>query len=623
MKNISKPLTMISAAVLLIACGGGGAGDTSAPIIVSTPTTPAVPTTPATPTIPQPGQAASDFAMAIQDMDLDRLMTDGWRMLSLRNPDSVLALGFAQDYGLDSTTLTPIDFGYQVTTIAMWQALADKLADIDSSNMSFEQRLNLDTFTWLAQRNGELIDYIYFDYQATYFATSVPRQTQRFFSDLHPLTSESDVNDYLARLNQVDERFAQLLLNLEDMESHGIVEPAITLQFSIGVHANVANSAVTDSPYYVNFNQKLATIADLTDTQRDTFRQTAQRIIEDDIVPSYQRLMAFLQAQLSRAPEQIGVGQFPNGAAYYQQRLAFHTTTNLTAQAIHDLGLQEVARIQGELRVRFDQLQYPQNETLQQLFNRVAQDGGIIATEHIVPTYEQLIADAQRNMTSLFNRFPAQQVRVVGGPTGGFYVRGSLDGSRTGAFFAQNLNSEPYFTMPTLAYHEALPGHHMQIALAQETLLPDFRLNLSVTGYIEGWGLYAEKLAGEAGWYQDDIYGDIGRLNFEALRAARLVVDTGIHALGWDWEQAVSYFEDNVGVSRSSAEANIARYSIYTGQATAYMVGMLKIVELRERMRAAQGDAFDIKAFHALILDNGAMPLTLLEALVDNAIAGD
>ena len=175
--------------------------------------------------------------------------------------------------------------------------------------------------------------------------------------------------------------------------------------------------------------------------------------------------------------------------------------------------------------------------------------------------------------------------------------------------------------MPTLAYHEAMPGHHMQIALAQETDLPLFRRTTNFTGYVEGWGLYAEWLAGDENWYANDIYGDIGRLNFEALRATRLVVDTGIHAFDWGWERAVTFFEENVGSSRSLAEGNIARYSIYTGQSTAYMVGMLKIIELRERMRDAQGEAFSIAAFHDLVLENGSVPLTLLEQLVDQAIA--
>lgn len=608
---------LISSIVILFSCGGGSSGDTSPPNATPAPTTPAPVPTP-TPEV----DAAAEFTTLIADMDMPQLLTQGWRALSLRDPQTVLGLGLADDYQLQGVELTPIDFPYQRATIAMWQALLDKLQTLDTSGFSTTNMVDFNTLTWLAQRNAELADFLYYDFQATYFGTSVPRSTQRFFSDLHPMESESDVNDYLTRLALVDDKIDQLIVNLQEMEANGVVEPAFTLEFAIGVHAGAVSDTL-NSPYYVNFSDKLNGIEELDGAQREQYRQTARNTIANIVRPSYDRLNSFLTSQLSRAPQQIGVGQYPNGGAWYQQRLRYHTTTDLTAQQIHDLGLQELERIHAELRVRFDERGYPQDETMQQLFSRVASDGGFVQPANILSTYEQLVDDAEVRMEAIFNRFPVQQVRIVGGPTGGFYVRGSLDGTRDGAFFAQNVNSEPYFTMPTLAYHEAMPGHHMQIALAQETNLADFRRNYPATGYIEGWGLYAERLAGEYDWYADDIYGDIGRLNFEALRAARLVVDTGIHVLGWNLEQAVAFFQDNVGVSSNSAFGNIARYSVYTGQATAYMTGMLKIIELRERMRTAQGDAFDIKAYHDLVLDNGAMPLTVLEDIIDQAIASE
>ncbi|BDX08676.1 DUF885 domain-containing protein [Planctobacterium marinum] len=625
MNLLRRPFILGSALVfigisLLASCGGGSSGTTNN--TPGTPSTPTTPTNPTAPTPPEPGIAASEFADLIQDMDLNDILDMAWPVLSLRDPESVLGLGLAEQYQLDTLALTPIDFPYQVTTIAMWQALYERLQLIDRASLDTAQQVNYDSLLWLAQRNAEMRGFIYFDYQATYFLTGVPSGTQLFFSDLHPLQTESDVQDYLTRLTFVDDKFTQLINNLQEMEAYGVIEPQFTLDVSINVHSN-AVSNIDASAYFANFSSKLDDISSLTDTQKASFRDTARATIRDEIVPAYNQLVSFLQAQRNRAPQQIGVGQFPGGEAYYQQRLRYHTTTNLTALEIHELGLQEIARIHSELRERFDQLGYSAGESLQQLFSRVANDGGFIATGQIISTYERLISDAEDRMMPLFNRFPVQQVRVVGGPTGGFYVRGSLDGSRDGAFFAQNVSPEAYFIMPTLAYHEAMPGHHMQIALAQETALPDFRRNYPATGYIEGWGLYAERLAGDYNWYANDIYGDIGRLNFEALRAARLVVDTGIHAFGWSQSRAVSWFEENVGVSNNSALGNIARYSIYTGQATAYMTGMLKILELRERMREAQGDNFDIRDFHDLVLDNGALPLTVLEAQIDLAIAND
>lgn len=331
---------LVVTALGVTSCGGGSSNTTS-----NTPGTPSTPTTPSTPmppTPPEPGIAASEFADLIQDMDLNAILDTAWPVLSLRDPQSVLELGLAEQYQLDTLALTPIDFPYQVTTIAIWQALYERLQVIDRASLSAIQQVNYDSLLWLAQRNAEMRDFIYFDYQASYFLTGVPSGTQLFFSDLHPLQTESDVLDYLTRLTFVDEKFAQLILNLQDMEAYGVIEPQFTLDVSINVHSN-AVSNVDTSAYFANFSSKLDDISSLTETQKASFRDAARATIRDEIVPAYNQLVSFLQAQRNRAPQQIGVGQFPGGDAYYQQRLRYHTTTDLTALEIHELGLQEIA----------------------------------------------------------------------------------------------------------------------------------------------------------------------------------------------------------------------------------------------------------------------------------------
>ncbi|MBE1300839.1 MAG: DUF885 family protein [Alteromonadaceae bacterium] len=620
---LNKSLASIALSTLLIACGGGGGSSNSN--VTPAPTTPSTPApAPTTPVLSMADQdVVSAFADDLSTMDLQDIIDDAVIKIELRDPENLVALTLDDDYGLTTVGLTDISYSYELTTLAMWQAVYDRLQQLDTSEYTQSQQLNFDVLSWLALEQAERTDFIYFDYQATYFLTSVPRQTQRFFSDLHPLETAQDAQNYLARLNLVSAKIGQLIANLQEAESQGIIEPQITMQFSIDFHQRILTDGIQSNPYFSRFNEQIDSISDLTNEQKAAHRQTAQDIVEQKINPAYQQLINLLNDQITRAPAQIGVGQFERGDEYYMQRLGFHTTTDMTPQQIHDLGLQEVARIQEELNEKFASLGYPQNETLEQHFNRVASDSGFVPAAEVVPTYEALIEDAESRMSDLFSRFPVAEVAVIGGEFGGFYIRAALDGSRPGAFYASNISDEPYFTMPTLAYHEAMPGHHMQIALAQETQLPDFRRNLSATGYIEGWGLYAEYLAGEYGWYENDIYGDIGRLNFEILRAARLVVDTGIHAFGWSFQEASEYFQQNVGVSIGSAQSNIARYSIYTGQATAYMIGMLKLIELRELMRDAQGAEFDIKRFHDLVLDNGAMPLSLLETNVQLAIGSD
>ncbi|MEJ2604990.1 MAG: DUF885 domain-containing protein, partial [Gammaproteobacteria bacterium] len=210
---------------------------------------------------------------------------------------------------------------------------------------------------------------------------------------------------------------------------------------------------------------------------------------------------------------------------------------------------------------------------------------------------------------------------VLPDPSGGFYIGPSFDGSRPGAFYAGTRSGQPWYMMPSLAYHEAVPGHHTQIAIAMEQDVPAFRKIAGFTGYVEGWALYAERLALELGWYDEDPLADLGRLQYEALRAARLVIDTGIHHLGWSFDRAVRFNEENVGWSEGASRAAVSRYAVVPGQATAYMAGFLTILSERERARDELGTDFDLVAFHHALLSNGAVPLSLLDEVVDGYIA--
>jgi uncharacterized protein (DUF885 family) len=278
-------------------------------------------------------------------------------------------------------------------------------------------------------------------------------------------------------------------------------------------------------------------------------------------------------------------------------------------------------RIHAEMRLIFDRLGYPQDADLTTMYSRVAQDGSIVSGDQVVSTYKTLIEDASRKVAPAFDLRPKADVIVIGGPTGGYYMPPAFDGSRPGAFYASATGSEARFGMPTLAYHEAIPGHHFQVAIAQEMDLPTLRRVVEFTSYVEGWALYAEHLAWEIGFYKNDPYGDLGRLQAEAFRATRLVVDTGIHAKKWTFNQAVDYMIENTGMSRGSVEREISRYIVMPGQATAYDIGYLKIMQLRQRAKATLGDKFDLKEFHNVVLGNGAMPLDILDKTIDNYIS--
>jgi uncharacterized protein (DUF885 family) len=245
----------------------------------------------------------------------------------------------------------------------------------------------------------------------------------------------------------------------------------------------------------------------------------------------------------------------------------------------------------------------------------------VIPAALVQSTYEDIIAAAEQELDQAFDIFPSANVVVAEDPYGGFYIGPSFDGSRPGAFYAGTLNAQPWFQMPSLTYHEAIPGHHTQIAIAMDQAGPAFRKTERFTAFVEGWALYAERLAYELGWYDNDVYGDLGRLQYEALRAARLVMDTGIHSMGWTFEQATQFNMNNLGVSRGASESAAGRYSVVPGQATAYMIGMLHILDARQRAQDQLGAQFDLKEFHRVVLTSGGVPLALLDNVVDTWIA--
>jgi uncharacterized protein (DUF885 family) len=237
-----------------------------------------------------------------------------------------------------------------------------------------------------------------------------------------------------------------------------------------------------------------------------------------------------------------------------------------------------------------------------------------------VKGYEDIISAADQNLGAAFDMRPTIGVVVVGSPIGGYYTAPAVDGTRPGMFYAQDTGVQPKFSMPTLAYHEAIPGHHFQIAIAQQLDLPSIRRNADFTGFVEGWALYAERLAAELGFYENDVYGNLGRLQAEAFRAARLVVDTGIHARQWDFNQAVNFMVENTGMPITMLQNEVSRYICLPGQATAYYIGYTRIMTLRQQAIDQLGEQFDLKEFHNLLLGNGAMPLEVLDQVVDQYI---
>ena len=603
---MKRPIAVLLVLLLVSGCGGGGGG--SEPVVQPPP--------PVNTTSP-----AEQLALDLAGLSLTDFYDEALKALTYRSPETIIWQALTSIYPLDDVGLNDLSDEYRRDTFAMYLVVLETLQAYDTSGLTDAEKLTYDFFEWYLRDAVDSLEFIYFDFAATYNFNGVQSDTERFFTDIHPVTTLEDARDYIVRLRAVLDKFRDVIDYLTLQSGAGIIEPRITLDVAINGLGRIANGVPGNVSYYTSFRAKVDDLPGVTASDRQALLDDAQAAVRDYVIPAHRELRSKLQSLQTNAPNRIGVGQYPRGSDYYNFILRHRTTTDLTAAEIHQLGLDHLERIHDEMRQIFDQLGYPQNETLQQLFARVATDGGVIPAANVKPTYEAIIQAAEDALDQAFDIFPSANVVVAADPYGGFYIAPSFDGTRPGAFYAGTLNNQPWFQMPSLTYHESVPGHHTQIAIAMDQPGPAFRKTVRFTAFVEGWALYAERLAFELDWYANDPYGNLGRLQYEALRAARLVMDTGIHSMGWSFEQAVQFNMDNLGVSRGSSEGAAARYSVVPGQATAYMIGMLHILNARQRAMEQLGEQFDLKEFHRVVLTSGGVPLALLDGVVDAWIA--
>ena len=563
--------------------------------------------------------AADNLRDQLRGLPLEEFFSASYRAIVLRHPEWIVESGLEAGFGDEILQLNNISDDQSQETFAVIEVILEQLRTYNRSLLGAEQQVSYDVYEWYLDDWLAKKPWLLYDYPASSFITGVPRRTLFFFTDVMPLATALDARRYLARLDKVGAKMQRLRSNVAARAEAGIIEPRITLDLAINAVRATARTRATSTVYYRRLSDTLGDIEDLSVEESLELREAAQDIIENKVIPAYQELMDELLALQSRAPEAIGFGQFEGGAGFYSYILRHHTTTEMSAAAVHQMGLDELQRLHGAIRAAATDLGYDVTQSLPDLFQAIATDGGTLSGSSILTTYENILDLAYQRLAEAFDVVPQQRLVVIGDDTGGFYVAGSADGSRPGAFFAQTVGEQPFYSMPSLAYHEGVPGHHLQIALAQEQNLPDFRRYTNFTAFVEGWALYAERLAAELGWYDADPYGNLGRLQFEAIRAARLAVDTGIHAQGWSWDQAVSFYQENTGDSFGAAQGAVARFMRWPGQATAYMVGMNQFLALRSQLQAARGENYDLREFHNLVLTGAAMPMTILGGVIEDA----
>jgi uncharacterized protein (DUF885 family) len=451
----------------------------------------------------------------------------------------------------------------------------------------------------------------------------------------HTIASQQDADDYVERLSKVETKIAQVLEQLEIRQDKGIMPPIYIVEAYQGILQDFIRVEYADNIIFTSFKERVEKIPALDNGTKQRLYHKVLKALEQSIYPSYARLIDHLERLKSTANGDAGVCRLPQGAEYYEYCLHEHTTTTMTPEQVYNLGLQEVERIQSELIIQFRKLGISDGDEFTDWIDKYMELAGnktdtrfyFPATEqgnlHTLMRYQAIIDTMQMRLSEMFSMMPNATVKVKRVPDykeaiiGTYYQPPKLDGSEGGIFYANLAHQHNKPGMKALAYHEAIPGHHFQIAIEQEqTDARLFKVLFLFTGYVEGWALYAERLAKEYGCY-DDTYSLIGYLRSELFRALRLVLDTGIHHKKWSRDQAYNYLLDNLGWS---SYAQIDRYIVWPGQACAYKVGELKILELRERAKEALGDKFDVKEFHNVVLQHGSVPLDVLERLVDEYI---
>lgn len=457
-----------------------------------------------------------------------------------------------------------------------------------------------------------------------------------FMTDSHPVRSYREASDFIARVELFDEVLGANLIWLNEQKKLGIYAPRYVFDHVIKQLKELIAFSDAENPLFDVFQKKLEDL-DVSDAKKEKLLSDLSVAIRDNVKPAFKAVLNFMESNYENANTHHGVWSLPDGENYYAARLRSYTTTDYTAEEIHQIGLSEVARIGQRMKEIFLELGYKVDKPVGAMMNDLNENPEFLYAdtpnrkEIVIADYNRMVKEAEEEVGPYFNKVPVSPVEVRAVPeysektaAGGYYQSPSLDGSRPGVFYANlyDIKQTPTFGMRTLTFHEAVPGHHFQIALNLENsdLSLYRRFGYSTSAFTEGWALYSEQLAVEIGMTKN-LYDELGVLQSEMFRANRLVVDTGMHHKRWTREEGMTYMKETTGMSDTEVRVEIERYIVWPGQATSYKMGMLKILELRKRAQEAMGDNFDLKDFHSIVLDQGIVPLFVLEGLIDNWIA--
>ena len=564
---------------------------------------------------------AATSSVAQRSKELSKLFAEIWEDRLKHSPEFASFLGDKRY----NDQLTDYSVQEVNASLSRGRAFIQRLSEIDTTGLPEQERLSAELML------RSLID----DQEGARFKEwQMPiNQFSGFHTDLPNLVNDlqfetvKDYDDYIARLKKVPTAFSQNMTNMELGIDEGRMPPQYLLEKVVVQTQTLADQKPTESPFAMPL-KKFPKAISAADQKR--ISAEVLDVIGTQVLPAYQRFAKFLKAEyVPKGRKDPGAWALPDGEAYYAYRVRQSTTLNKSAAEIHQIGLDEVKRDEAEMLAIVHKLGFADLKS----FSAALKENPKMhpaSKEALIDAYKSNLAQMQPKLPGLFGTLPKAQLEVVPVPAyiekdqaAAYYNPGSQDGKRPGRVYVNTYNFAERSLAPVeaVSYHEGIPGHHLQISIAQELSgLPEFRKQSYYTAYTEGWGLYSERLGKEIGFYQDP-YSDYGRLEADIWRAIRLVVDTGVHSQHWTRQQMVDYFREHSAIDETNIQAEVDRYIAWPGQALGYKMGQLKILELKEKAQAALGPKFDIKAFHDEILDSGALPLDVLEQRVDAWIA--
>ncbi len=553
------------------------------------------------------------------------------------SPELLTGLGMIDNTPLDfhSGKLSDYTKAHELKQIAKLQRIREGLDRYGPKGLEGQELLSWRIMAWFVDDLIRQAEFEHGSYRVNQLS-GITLEIPQLLTDQHVINGEKSVERYISRINEFGRVLGEMKTRVEDDHEHGITPPDFIIEKALGGMRAFIEGGAENNPLVTTLPSKLQEIG-LGDNDKADYIAQASKAVETVVIPGYQAMIGLFEELLKTADHDAGIWRIPEGKAIYAAALKSNTTTDLSAEQIHDTGLAEVKRIEtemqailvgqglteGSMATRIRQLM---EDTTQHFPN--TDDGRRAMIDYLVTLNDEVMAKAG----DYFLTLPPQPLEVVRVPVysqdsspGGYYMPPALDGSRPGRFYINQKDTadNPKWTLPTFIVHEGSPGHHFQLSLAQLiTGVPAIRKVLPFNAYAEGWALYAERIAKtDMGLYDDDPLGDLGRLQAEMFRAVRLVVDTGMHAKRWSRERAIEYMISRTGMTEAEVTREIERYVVWPGQATAYKTGQLAMLDMRSNAEADLGDKFDVREFHETMLMNGAMPLDILDDVVADWVA--